>query len=356
MFESRVILDESLSWVTPTAAENVCRRIKRAGFNVLMPNVWHGRGTSWPSALAPWDSYRLTEMARNTPGFDPLDTLVQTAARHKIEVHPWFNVMLRQRELFSEFYDKGTPVDSFDVHRQDFRDFIVGLMVECVSRYPVHGINLDYIRAVSISQSAHCVEDYRRETGRNLLVDRLSWGVSTTARDAIAQWQEKAVEDIVRRVSQQVRRMNRSLVVSMSAHPGHPDLYIQGQNSMKWADEGLIDVIYNMHYEAVPDWQSIQALQSQMKRPEAMVVLCGNYETIGPAKTVVSRDANSVSDLLEKARSIGGRNGGGLYIYSMLDDRQVAALQEGAFRIPAQPYWDRALRSAVKAPEGLTVR
>jgi uncharacterized lipoprotein YddW (UPF0748 family) len=297
-------------------------------------------------------------MAQNTPGFDPLDTLLQTAARHKIEVHPWFNIMLRKREFFPQFYDEGTPADSFEVHRLDFRDFIVGLMIECVSRYPVQGINLDYIRAVSISQSAYCIEDYRRETGRNLLIDRLAYGVSTTARDAIAQWQEKAVGDIVRRVSQQVRQMNRNLVISVDAFPGNPDLYAQGQNSMKWADEGLIDVIYNMQYGAAPDWQSIQALQSQMKRPESMVVLCGNYETIGPAKTVVSRDANKVSDLLEKARSIGRGNGVGLYIYSMLDDQQIAALQGGAFRVPAQPYWSRALRSDVNlpTPKGLIIQ
>jgi hypothetical protein len=149
--------------------------------------------------------------------------------------------------------------------------------------------------------------------------------------------------------------MNRNLVISVDAFPGNPDLYAQGQNSMKWADEGLIDVIYNMQYGAAPDWQSIQALQSQMNRPEAMVVLCGNYETIGPAKTVVSRDANRVSDLLEKARSIGGGNGVALYLYSMLDDRQIAALQGGAFRDPAQPHWDRA-SSALKPPDGLTVR
>jgi uncharacterized lipoprotein YddW (UPF0748 family) len=52
--ESRAIFDESLSWITEVAAHNVCQRIKRAGFNVLMPNVWHGRGTAWPSSLAQW--------------------------------------------------------------------------------------------------------------------------------------------------------------------------------------------------------------------------------------------------------------------------------------------------------------
>ncbi|MBA2346748.1 MAG: family 10 glycosylhydrolase [Solirubrobacterales bacterium] len=339
--ESRAIFDESLSWITEGSAENLCQRIKRAGFNVFMPNVWHGRGTSWPSNLAPWDRHRLGKMAKQTPGFDPLTTLITTAQRYEIEVHPWFNVVSRQREFFQEFYDNGTPEESFDVHRPKFRDFIVNLIMECVSRYPVHGVNLDYIRAGSISQSEHSASDYRKMTGRNLQIDRRSYGVSDSARQAIAQWQEQAVGDIVQRVSTQVRKLNKNLVISVCAHPGHSNLYIQGQDSLKWADEGLIDVIYAMHYEEKPDWEGIRKLQLQMKRPGALVVLCGNYEKFGPSKTTTSRDGQKVAQLLQQSRAIGRSNGVGLYLYSMLSDDQVMALRQTVFKVPAKPHWIR---------------
>lgn len=353
MIESRVICDESLSWVTPTSAETVCRRIKQAGFNVLMPNVWHGRGTSWPSTLAPWDTDRLTDMARSTPGFDPLDVLIQTARQYEIEVHVWFNVSLRQRVFLTQFYDEGTPPDAFEVHRPAFRDFIVGLMTECVSRYPVQGINLDYIRATGISQSAYCVDDYKRRTGRNLLVDRLAYGVSTAAFDAIVAWQSNAIDDIVRRTSQQVRQVRKNVVVSASAFAATSDLSIEGQNSVKWADDGLIDVLFNMNYDAAPAWNSIRTLQSRMKRPEALVVLCGNYDVVDPDKTVIARDANRVNDLLVQARTFNRSNGVALYIYSLLNDKQVAALSAGVFKVPARPHWGFA---AVKTPTDVIVR
>lgn len=345
--ESRAMFDESLNWITPEATEKLCRRIKQAGFNVLMPNVWHGRGTSWPSGMAPWDSDRLADIARSNPRFDPLDHLVRTARRYEIEVHPWFNVMLRQRDFFPQFYDKGTPKDAFEVHRPEFRDFICNLMLECVTRYPVQGINLDYIRAVSISQSQYCIDDYRRETGRNLLVDRTTYGISSQAREALAQWQERAVGDIVRRVSAEVRRMKKEIVISMCASPRNPDLAIEGQDTLRWIDSGLIDVLYCMEYSETPEWGRLKEIKARMKRPQALTVLCGNFDfvSIGSNRKAVARDAKKVADLMAQSRAVGGENGVALYLYNLFTDEQLDALRKTTFSVPARPRWSRATRA-----------
>lgn len=345
--ESRAMFDESLNWITPEATEKLCRRIKQAGFNVLMPNVWHGRGTSWPSGMAPWDSDRLADIARSNPRFDPLDHLVRTARRYEIEVHPWFNVMLRQREFFPQFYDKGTPKDAFEVHRPEFRDFICNLMLECVTRYPVQGINLDYIRAVSISQSQYCIDDYRRETGRNLLVDRTTYGISSQAREALAQWQERAVGDIVRRVSAEVRKMKKEIVISMCASPRNPDLAIEGQDTLRWIDSGLIDVLYCMEYSQTPEWDRLKEIKARMKRPQALTVLCGNFDfvSIGSTRKAVARDAKKVAGLMAQSRAVGGENGVALYLYNLFTDEQLDALRKTTFSAPARPRWSRATRA-----------
>jgi hypothetical protein len=344
-YESRAMFDESLNWITPPAAEKMCERIKRAGFNVLMPSVWHGRGTSWPSGMAPWDSDRLADIAKSNPGFDPLDHLIQAARRYEIEVHPWFNVMLRQREFFPQFYDRGTPKDAFEVHRPEFRDFICDLMLECVSRYPVQGINLDYIRAVGISQSPYCIDDYRKDTGRNLLLDRTIYGVSREAREAIAQWQEKAVGDIVRRVSTAVRRMKKGLVISLCASPTNPALSIEGQDTLRWIDSGLIDVLYCMEYSENPDWERLKALKAQMKRPQALTVLCGNFDfvSMGPNRKAIARDGKKVASLMAQSRGIGGDDGVALYLYNLFTDDQMENLRRTTFSTPALPRWSRAI-------------
>ena len=348
--ESRAIFDEGLNWASKSSAAIVCERIARAGFNVFMPCVWHGRGTIWPSNLAPWDSH-----AAQIPGFDPLGNLIEVARRFDLEVHPWFTVVRRDRDFFQEFYDSGTPSESFDVHRQGFRDLIVSLILEVVRRYPVHGVNLDYIRAGGVCLSASCTADYHAKTGRNLLVDRAKLLLPGGTAQELATWQEEAVEDIVRRVSTEGRKLNSKIVISVDAVPGHPIDKTQGRNSMKWADTGLVDVVYMMHYEASPDWEAFRTLQKTMKRPEALVVLCGNYEDVTqPIKAVVSRDAGKVATLLSEARKFQQGNGLGLYLYSKLSDQQVAELSAQTFRTKAMPSWSRGLVTPT-TPRGLIV-
>lgn len=337
MLESRAILDEGLNWVTKRSAEMVCERISRAGFNVFIPCVWHGRGTVWPSKLAPWDTAN-----QRVPGFDPLENLIKTANRFEIEVHPWFTVALRQREFFEQFYDSGTPHNAFDVHRETFREFISSLIIEVVSRYPIQGINLDFVRAVGICTSPQCIEEYKAKTQRDLLTDVKARGRPGVDLKELISWQEAAVGGIIRRISRQARMVNKKIVISVDAGPGNPIVELEGQNSMKWADEGSIDVIYAMNYSLNPDFSRIKNLQSQMKRPEAMVVLCGNYDQEGSKKTVVPRNAQKVVELLTQSHSISQGNGVCLYLYSMLDDEQIDLLSRTVFKVPAKPRWRRA--------------
>ncbi len=129
--------------------------------------------------------------------------------------------------------------------------------------------------------------------------------------------------------------------MSVDAVPGNMDTLLQGQDSMKWADEGLIDVIYSMDYQARPDFSKIRNLQSKMKRPEALVMLCGNYDRAGSGKKIIPREARRVAEILGEALSISRGNGVGLYIYSMLSDEQVDMLQKTAFKSPAKTRWFR---------------
>ena len=345
--ESRAILDEGLNWVTRASADRVCSRIARAGFNVFIPCVWHGRGTLWPSKLAPWDSHNI-----RAEGFDPLGNLLKTAERYNIEVHPWFTVSLRQREFFQEFYDNGTPAERFNVHREPFRDFMHSLIFEVAATYPVHGINLDFVSVGGICISPRCVEDYRRQTGRNLLLDsQMNQNVPVYDMTKLIAWQAAAVTDLVRRVSVSCRRAKPNIVISMSGDPVHPLLKIEGHDSGKWADEGLIDVLYNMHYEPTPDFVALKAIQATMKRPEAMVVGIGNYEEATASSSVRSREPVHLADLIRTTRTLQQGNGVAVYLYSMLNDAQIETLSTGVFARPAKPRWIRA-SPKVSSPAG----
>ncbi|WDT80450.1 MAG: family 10 glycosylhydrolase [Candidatus Manganitrophus sp.] len=113
LFESRAIFDEGLAWITKDLAEKLLTRIKKAGFNVFVPCVWHGRGTIWPSDLAPWDTRKV-----RVPGFDPLENLIKLAEKYEIEIHPWFTVSLRQRDFLPqlEFFEQRFKEELLDRH------------------------------------------------------------------------------------------------------------------------------------------------------------------------------------------------------------------------------------------------
>jgi uncharacterized lipoprotein YddW (UPF0748 family) len=164
-------------------------------------------------------------------------------------------------------------------------------------------------------------------------------------------WQAASVKDLVRRVSASCRRAKPNIVISMSGDPVHPLLKIEGHDSAKWADDGLIDVLYNMHYEPNPDFGAFNTIQSSMKRPEAMVVGIGNYEEATASSPVRSREPGKVADLLRTARNLQQGNGVAVYLYSMLNDAQIDALRTDVFARPAKPSWMRA--PAPATPQGL---
>ena len=338
--ESRAILDENFSWLTPDDADHMLTRVRDAGFNVVVPVVWHGRGTSWPSQLAPAEP--LWEKKKNRNSHDPLRYLIEKAHRMGMEVHPWFTVSLRQREFLREFYDEGTPDEAFNIHMPAFRNYIVSVMLEVVKKYDVDGINIDYIRSMGICVSSFCVEDYRNRMHHDLLSDAKE-KEGTSAWMSIAKWNADAVEEIVQRLSREARLLKPYLVISVSSHAGLSALVYQGTDSVRWANMNWIDVIFHMEY-APPRrirWQLLKKALADLKDPMKLVLMVGNYETSSFKKDLVwARDAQTVADLVALSQRYGyGGNGIALYEYPYLSDPQIERLRLGPFRETAKVSW-----------------
>ncbi len=347
ILESRALLDEGLFWVTRKGAEAVLDRMARAGFNVYIPCIWHGRGARWPGSSTAMEVAAEKLLRDEPPGFDPLDHLLRAAHARGIEVHPWFCVCSADANWkpLDPFVEEGTPHGAGEVHNPAFRKFAVDLMVETVRRYAVDGVNLDYIRAKGVSTSATARASYRERFGRDLLEDLKMPETNGWPNARVVQWQDEAVGGIVRDFAARARALRPALVISSDGQPCPPAERSQteGRNDFWWAQEGWVDVIYSMDYARAPSYRRTDAVRVALNRPAAAAIIVGNYEKTD-AGAVVSREGRLVADLIGFCQKRYPGNGVALYWYGSLDDEQIEALRTGPFREPARPSWVRAAK------------
>lgn len=318
------IFDEGEEWSrSPAAIDTRLAKIKAAGFNAYFPCVWHGRGTRYPSSIAPPESQLLISIKK---GWDPLKYLITKAHANGIEVHPWFTVALREGNDYPQFFDGGTPAGAYDIHNIEFRKFISDLVLDVVRRYDIDGINLDYIRSIGICTSRHCIDDYKSSSGRDLLSDIRFSGTADEARSSLQNWQDRAVGGLVKDISERSRNVRPKLIMSVDSdvetEPTNRPL--QGRNELSWANTGMIDLIFHMDYAPFLNVQRIERARIALKESSKLIVLIGNYDTIDGKS--VPRDADWISHVTSFVLNQRHSVGLGVYLLSQLDDQQIAAL------------------------------
>ncbi|MBX3330107.1 MAG: family 10 glycosylhydrolase [Nitrospira sp.] len=325
----RAILDGDIPlWTKKEHVDEVLSRVKSAGFNVYMPTVWQGRGTAWPSKYAPWDT-KLAD--RDKENFDPLRYVIEKAHEMGIEVHPWFTLMLRQSAIFPEFALSNMPQKAFDVHNPAFRDLLVKLIEEVVVNYDVDGINLDYVRAVELCSSLKCDEEYNKTYGRNLKTDALLFKVLPATVPSLVDYQETAVTTLVRAISESVRSKKPHLLLSADVFVGHAPLS-QGQNSVSWVNNGLIDVIFRMDYSRQINVAAMDGTRRELSHPDKQNLLISNMsnpDEMITGQKYFARDGKWLADTVSKIHTLWPKTGIAVYFYKYLTDEQIAALQNG---------------------------
>ncbi|SPP62991.1 glycoside hydrolase family 10 protein [Nitrospira lenta] len=334
MAGKRAILDETFQfWTTREAADRTLSRIKEAGFNVYIPVVWYGAGTTWPSRLAPWDR-ALTAQAAT--GFDPLRYVIEKAHALGIEVHPWFTVVLRRSDLFPEFALQGVleggKLGIFDIHNPRFRAWITDLIVEVVNNYDVDGVNLDYIRAMGMCRTATCGDEYHARYQRDLEKDALLFRVAPRMVPSLIEYQESAVTGLVRKIGEAVRAVKPRVLISADAYPDLTD-YLNGQNSVEWVNRGYIDVLFRMDYDKSINGPGTEAVRSRLKNPDRLTIIAGNYDLVQDG--ALPRSGRWLLDTFHGIASRWPQSGVALYLYNQLSDEQVEALKLFDRRRPA---------------------
>lgn len=341
--ESRAIFDGRYHWLTREGADTMLDRIEAAGFNVLVPAVWKGAGTTWPSKRAPRDPAWEKVWSSDFP--DPLAYLIEQAHGRGIEVHPWFTISLRRRSFLKQFYDEGTPERTFNLHIPEFRRYMIDTMLEVVRAYDVDGINIDYIRTSGICTSSLCAASYRAKTGGDIFKDSKRYKKNEAVWERIAGWNAGPVNEILTELYAAAKSLRPDLIISADSHPGDRGFALQGADSISWANEGSVDVIMAMSYQQPENlrWEELNSALARVRDPRKFMLLIGNFErhdVAGKTVDVWSRDPAMLARLVKIARDITSENNGiAMFHYDDLSDEQIEGLRNGPFKEQATPYW-----------------
>jgi uncharacterized lipoprotein YddW (UPF0748 family) len=332
--ETRAVWTSTSDFDTPEGVEAVVDRCTRARLNVIVPDIFVRNVFLASSELMP-------PKERTPEGFDPLGRLVEKAHAAGLEVHPWFCVTYRDshfRRWFREKYEvdvdmvdrDGGAIDlGADVHRPEYRQFVVDLMIGIARDYPVDGIHLDYIRSMGRCYCDACRKEFAERFGKPLV---------EASDEEWVDWQREAIGDIVRRTAEGVRRVRPAAKMSAAVFASMPGGAAQGQDPAGWAAAGWIDVVMPMDYQM----QSLQVRSDERQFLAALAdddkLATGLSLYMRSGGDVSSRPPELVRQQIELVRRL-GIHGYCLFAFGHLSDGQLTVLRDDLNREPAVPYF-----------------
>jgi len=223
----------------------------------------------YPSRFEPW----AQELGGRDPGFDPLKLACREAHRRGMSLHAWVNVMpgwrgkappTDRRQLYWTHPDwfwrdargRRQPLgwyNSVNPCYPEVRRYLVAVMQEIVSKYPVDGLHMDYVRFPSdwhkSYQPASKVPDYPRDPRTLALFKRATGHTPESNKRAWDGWRTEQVTQLVRDISAMMRATKPGTVLSCAVGAS-PDEAKRShyQDTRRWMAEGLVDVVYPMNY------------------------------------------------------------------------------------------------------------
>ena len=279
---------------TPERTREVIHFVKEHGLQVVIAQVAVGGYAYYPSRILPRSPYH-----REFPDFDPLQMLLDSL-QDQVEVHAWINTLLywsldsppedsqhvyyqhpdwfirddegrSLREYRGEdFREQGIDGMFLDPTRPEVREFVASVYEEVASRYPVAYVHLDFVRYPGAGFGfTRDRERYLEETGIDpLLIDETArftaprWSTARTFdwierwyRYHYSRWNElraEAISQLVSLIHQKIQPYGVKLSGAVFPNPGS-SWYRLGQDWVRWAREGALDLPVPMAYTRFPD-------------------------------------------------------------------------------------------------------
>jgi uncharacterized lipoprotein YddW (UPF0748 family) len=327
--------------------------LQRAGLNtVFLETFFHGY-TIFPSQT--FAQYGLTQQNPKFAGVDLLQLWLDEAAQRDMKIHVWFQDFYVGNRAFDppgpilskypqwtnvqySALEKAGPTPStletggyfLDPANPEARLFLMKLIDEVVTRYPVDGFQLDYIRYPSSFPPDRF--SYLKTT----------WGYTPVARQAFlaqhgvdpaeltpdqtdlwAAWNQFKAEQVntfVRDASAQIRKARPSVQISAAVFPKPEESLVQKhQDWGTWIDQGWVDFLAPMTLTSAEKVVEADARRLAERSGGKVKVMAGVF---GPF------NQNSAEHVLLQigAAKRGGADGVVLFDTAHLSGRMIQAL------------------------------
>jgi uncharacterized lipoprotein YddW (UPF0748 family) len=332
-----------------------------ANINVILFQVRGQADALYRSDLEPWAA-DLTGTLGQDPGHDPLAELIDAAHAKGIEVQAWFNVYpVWMGDTAPPASVVPTPMyHDFNARYQDewlqwrggqpmrlgdegylwanpahpaVADRVVEVSKDLLSRYPLDGLHLDYIR--------YAGPEYSDDPVSNQAYADAAAKDPGLSRD---DWQRAQVTGLVQRLRDEAMPVRPGARLTTTAWPVYQDRwgwYKQRdgygafyQDSQRWSREGIVSGIMPMIYGMTVDdhvdrFEALARDYVDGSQPGGVIVgISADYDSFAP-----------VAQRIEIARQAGAR-GQALFSFRALDEHNYwPALREGPYQQPAEPNW-----------------
>lgn len=253
-----------MTFRSPEQVTQVMDRCCQAGFNTVLFQV-RGEGTAYyPSRIEPWGG----DYVASPPNFDPLAVACREAHRRHMALHAWVNVMpgwrgsaapSDPRQLYNAhpdwfWYDqrgRRQPLGEFYLSLNpclpEVRQYLVNLTRDIITRYPVDGLHLDYIRfpmdevkkGTDYPYDARTLALYKAATGKRPQTDAASW----------SRWRAEQVTNVVRQIRAMQKQARPGIMLTTACGPDMAEFKrFYFQDGASWLRGGLVDAVFVMNY------------------------------------------------------------------------------------------------------------
>jgi uncharacterized lipoprotein YddW (UPF0748 family) len=339
-------------YTTPLDVRRIVENVAGAGFTDVFFQI-RGNGTVfYNSKLEPWAcelSGGKVPMLGTDPGWDPLQTAIDTAAPHGLRVHAYMNVLPGWRGLEDPPVAAGQlwtahpgwfMVDSLGSKMlptagwysfinpvlPEVREHLRGIVRELCG-YDIAGIHLDYIRypedyrlvasqrypGASDEEIARRADFSYDPASQGALMGKYGWDVS---KDQITQFRCDSVTRIVRDLSYAMQLAKPDACLLTASVMGNPvDGKAQAyQDSGAWVRQGLVDWVVQMNYGTTSFDHYLKAMKTATGS--------GKFRSSVVVGIYCKNDIGDILAQLDKVRDSGSR-GFALFSYSFLfEDHQ----------------------------------